>query len=825
MMDLLCFPMISGAKDLQEVGHHRAGAIWPTGSWHDVKSMARTWLWSSMCVRGCRVVQRTMTIMVVTASILFLGMLPPSLIDKGKCSAVWQFPLQFFVESSRVAAIVYAASLGIFLAVAAVARERRCQRRLNLALHQVGVLSARIAALERLLAGTFDARFEACATCNGLWDLQVTGSSPSLDFLLGFPMAGCLLSSAVCKFDRSRFCDFVGHAIKGCPVSLLNVVLESKGGNTMLAELYLVPEVTGEICLAAIKLVNSSNGHQIHDSSASLLVSSLDEAGVSIVDISQQVNTVPWELCADHQSHCGASEHAVAFQPPPEVCSLSDGGDCLPFDALVWVEGQALPQCVCDVQTGQKVLCHDNIVGNLKFVSLLQAETKANSEIEWVRVTLADGTTMRMTSDHLMLSQAHQKEGLDFGVVDTGPVRAADLKPGIDSVMVLRVMPVDVENVEAGLKSDDCGTQRTSIVVQQPERHSIFVASSGPCPLNRCMAVGSSSLWACSSQPESAGGELKVACNGTCIIRTQRDSSQIMPPASPAAPAQIQEEQHVEKKEAPQQQRRQQQKQKQPGQQQELPQPPLAAAISQQSTWYPSENSIQQWQDRHASNSSSMHSWQQSGLQQHLNLQRMQEGDWHSQYNDVKPSPGSDLEAGPEAESASNGGNSPSNSSSCASSSTGVHICVGGPLVLKCDGAGVAEGAVTNDAVTSICVSDLLKIRAAGWKSLGSLEHARGDCRICVFESRAQCMATKRCFKGLLCERCHEPHDWVGAARASRLRLRQSHKRRRAARDQGGSAEADIWPEGLVAVMNDLQSSADAPDLWEFRDTAGPKRG
>jgi len=62
-------------------------------------------------------------------------------------------------------------------------------------------------------------------------------------------------------------------------------------------------------------------------------------------------------------------------------------------------------------------------------------------------------------------------------------------------------------------------------------------------------------------------------------------------------------------------------------------------------------------------------------------------------------------------------------------------------------------------------LSHLWSAKASGLPSIGSLNHCQGRCLPCAFQSR-YLQPTREvdwrkgpCFKGLLCERCHEHHD------------------------------------------------------------------
>lgn len=155
--------------------------------------------------------------------------------------------------------------------------------------------------------------------------------------------------------------------------------------------------------------------------------------------------------------------------------------NCLPLDALAWVEGEARPRPLAELQPGSKILCYDRLGGSLKHATLLDVQKKFGP-VEWTTVTLADGATLEMTSDHPMQPMVLDQSG-DAGQMSTEaflsrpglPVRAADLKPGEHSLVFMQVVPSTVQSVTSLFESK----ARVGLTIQQPERHAIFVASPG----------------------------------------------------------------------------------------------------------------------------------------------------------------------------------------------------------------------------------------------------------------------------------------------------------------------------------------------------------
>eukprot|EP00747_Dinoflagellata_sp_TGD_P111855 gnl/TRDRNA2_/TRDRNA2_171322_c0_seq3.p1 gnl/TRDRNA2_/TRDRNA2_171322_c0~~gnl/TRDRNA2_/TRDRNA2_171322_c0_seq3.p1 ORF type:complete len:291 (-),score=30.82 gnl/TRDRNA2_/TRDRNA2_171322_c0_seq3:82-891(-) len=82
-----------------------------------------------------------------------------------------------------------------------------------------------------------------------------------------------------------------------------------------------------------------------------------------------------------------------------------------------------------------------------------------------------------------------------------------------------------------------------------------------------------------------------------------------------------------------------------------------------------------------------------------------------------------------------------------------------------------ADGTIVETRELKTCdparLSHLLTMKSSGWSSIGSMNHWRGEggCKPCSFQSRYLKPARHSdfgkppCFKGLLCDRCHEHHE------------------------------------------------------------------
>jgi len=141
---------------------------------------------------------------------------------------------------------------------------------------------------------------------------------------------------------------------------------------------------------------------------------------------------------------------------------------------------------------------------------------------------------VQMTADHPVFADS------------AGHVRAKDLQPGVNSLDVLKVVPVPVRSVRA-VPNAPTSTKIVSLSVHQPQRHSLFVACSAD-EASGSVAVASASL---ASPEESLPLKLRLKNTFIDVVdlptpsrRCRRSST--MPPLSPSmeAPA-LPEEQRV----------------------------------------------------------------------------------------------------------------------------------------------------------------------------------------------------------------------------------------------------------------------------------------
>jgi len=120
---------------------------------------------------------------------------------------------------------------------------------------------------------------------------------------------------------------------------------------------------------------------------------------------------------------------------------------------------------------GDRVLCFDKLGQSLKHASITKAQTIAG-QAEWLTVTLQDNTKLAMTADHPMRPLSAHTDGQMQSLEQN--VCAQELQPGHHHLLALKVVPVLVTDVRS---SGSCES-RVSLSVQQPERHTIFVAAA-----------------------------------------------------------------------------------------------------------------------------------------------------------------------------------------------------------------------------------------------------------------------------------------------------------------------------------------------------------
>eukprot|EP00931_Biecheleriopsis_adriatica_P008037 TRINITY_DN109279_c0_g1_i1.p1 TRINITY_DN109279_c0_g1~~TRINITY_DN109279_c0_g1_i1.p1 ORF type:complete len:737 (+),score=95.19 TRINITY_DN109279_c0_g1_i1:244-2211(+) len=94
----------------------------------------------------------------------------------------------------------------------------------------------------------------------------------------------------------------------------------------------------------------------------------------------------------------------------------------------------------------------------------------------------------------------------------------------------------------------------------------------------------------------------------------------------------------------------------------------------------------------------------------------------------------------------------------------------------------VAEREVSTHEATE--ESLLRQVQSLGLNSIGSLQHAHGNCRICVYQHAHRMTGSAPCNRGALCSYCHENHEDVGPQKLKRKSGAMQRAARAAARLQ-----------------------------------------
>eukprot|EP00928_Gymnodinium_smaydae_P011256 TRINITY_DN14177_c0_g1_i1.p1 TRINITY_DN14177_c0_g1~~TRINITY_DN14177_c0_g1_i1.p1 ORF type:complete len:595 (-),score=91.86 TRINITY_DN14177_c0_g1_i1:283-2067(-) len=226
-------------------------------------------------------------------------------------------------------------------------------------------------------------------------------------------------------------------------------------------------------------------------------VKAQDKQEFDLADEEQAVNSVAAsKLCASVASAPAVMDGAQIDDSDDDTSTeCSSSGDCLPADALVWIEGSGAPKALSALTPGERVLCHDNLTGHMKYADITSVEpAQATVPPDWVHVSLADGTVLEMTADHPVETFPR------FEVKNQKVIRkqAHELSTVADKLVVLKMVKVPVCKVVR--RSPDIDTvpakQWMTLNVQQPQRHTVFVAQSGKQQggMLSSIAVGSADL-------------------------------------------------------------------------------------------------------------------------------------------------------------------------------------------------------------------------------------------------------------------------------------------------------------------------------------------
>ena len=161
--------------------------------------------------------------------------------------------------------------------------------------------------------------------------------------------------------------------------------------------------------------------------------------------------------------------------------------DCLPVSAKVHVDGFCGGKPASKLSVGDRVLCYDHLAGSIKFVEVEDCGIIAGP-CSWSRVTLTDGTTMSVTTDHpVRIVGEMEAQGGVGGLGGGRVVRAGELRPG-NMLKILRMGAVPIEEMQ----TEPDHQPRVRINLRQSWRYSLF-CSEGSGQEMTSVAVESSS--------------------------------------------------------------------------------------------------------------------------------------------------------------------------------------------------------------------------------------------------------------------------------------------------------------------------------------------
>jgi len=597
---------------------------------------------------------------------------------------------------------------------------------------------------QNAFSGMLDSLFDARCVCRA--DTVLRSSSPHLDELLGQSLLGqSFLAVAADEVERGRARAFLADLVASqspqrIHLSLARRAADGRAAGTVdvVVSGIAVPDfaaqasdgvvllVLGLQVVQAVEPLPLDAGEPASVWSAAQEAASVkalapvaeggDEHGSSVGDGEESLAAPSWR-----------SAPAVFFPAPSRVASAGPcggtGGDCLPDNATVWVEGQPLPAKAGDVASGQRVLCFDHLGGGLKYVDVEEAATHDASMSKWVEVALEDGTVVQTTVDHPVY--LHRQAGAALGPGGSPShlcVPAGELLPGLHSLEVFRLVPMPVREVRH-LEASAIATEpalpasRVSLSVRQPERHSLFVAGA---KVGANFGVGG-----------SAGVAVASACLAGVAVaddgRKRRESASY----------------HVSR------------------------------------TFVHVEDD-----DEEGSQGASGFRRRRSSSLTHRRAPRSTAGGRYSRLLTTPVADGSSGNRPAEAEArgelsnvlASSVSGSSYNGSSAASFAAGDDsdsVAVGTALTQR---STVGSGAGT--LCNSVVLSSMMRARQQGLTSIGALAHHDHQCFPCLIQSRHQHGNGLPCKFGALCGRCHEDHGGKHHAILRSIK-RSGHRARR----------------------------------------------
>jgi len=417
------------------------------------------------------------------------------------------------------------------------------------------------------------------------------------------------------------------------------------------------------------------------------------------------------------------------------------GGDCLPSDSIVWLEGAAKSVPLTEVAIGNRILCLDSLTNQLKYVEVAGSTVSTGSENQWLVVQLEDGTQLEMTANHpviprnIAMRSVKQHSGL--------PIRAADLKPKVHAVPVLKVMHVPV----AAVSWSDRSPEACSLKIKQPERNLIFSTRRGSEGISAgAIAVGSSDLTPCSPPGLAA---MSSVCVKNTFLSINDDSNSF----SNSSMSGMFAERNADHSHGSMTSLSKRSTER-----------ANAKAARRPKRKLPRCNSAPPTQGRAEACEEALaeaHDEMMAGMNANSTLTMSREARAHdlSMFNRAHHS----LERLGGREDFSQDSftaRSARSAHSSGSSDYGARQLQVGPPLQLIPGAmeqaaqGLDVQCVVQSDGRSASLSDLLELQHSSITSFGGFAHARGECRPCRFHY----LGSQRCWKEKLCERCHEMH-------------------------------------------------------------------
>lgn len=166
----------------------------------------------------------------------------------------------------------------------------------------------------------------------------------------------------------------------------------------------------------------------------------------------------------------------------------------MPGSALVWIEGSSTASPASSLMVGQRVLCFDRLATNVCYGGISNVQVVdnlySNADEGWVLITLEDGSQLEAVSYHVMWPCFNNNfcacEVAQSTRDDDLPVLAADLRPSLHTLMVIRTTPLLVVSISEVARVEHA---EILIVLRDQDRYQILVTPGLGAP-SALVAVG-----------------------------------------------------------------------------------------------------------------------------------------------------------------------------------------------------------------------------------------------------------------------------------------------------------------------------------------------